>query len=114
MTTADTKPGNDLGVFDTAALIAMLFDRAAPHLTARELNWIATQAPDCITHHGRNLADTMMTIGCMVNSDEGRWMENRANVSKLLFTLSHQTHVLMELVGVADDARYHLDHSRPK
>lgn len=47
MTTKPTTPekGNtsssDLGVFDTHALISLLFTKARPHLNREELAWIA-------------------------------------------------------------------------
>ena len=41
----------------------------------------------------------------MTNQDEGNWMEDSESVSKLLFGLAHQTHVIAELVEMAESAR---------
>jgi len=110
MTTKPTTPekGNtsssDLGVFDTHALMSLLFTKARPHLNREELAWIAG-GTDVAVFHARNLAKTMTTIGCMTNQDEGNWMEDSESVSKLLFGLAHQTHVIAELVEMAESAR---------
>lgn len=106
--TTGNTPSRDFGPLSTGLLLAMLFDRAAPHLDTKELTWIAEQSPECTSFHGRNLADTLMTLGCMVNTDQGKWLEDSDALSKMLFALSHQASVLAEMGEIADNARHHL------
>lgn len=110
MTTKPTTPEtgntiNDLGVFDTHAALELLFSKARPHLSREELTWIASAAPGVAVFHARNLADTMMTIGCMVTSDESKHLADPHSLSKFLFGLSHQMSVIAELADMAEAAR---------
>ena len=112
MTTKPTTPAmgtttsNSFGALDTASALSMLFDRAAPHLSAEEMDWLADQAPDLAVFHGHNLASSIERIACVVLSDASGTMKDNSAVSDLLLTLAHQVQVLTALGEMGTQAQY--------
>ena len=96
---------DNLGAFDTHALIDLLFRKAQANLSRDELQWIEEGASDTAAFHTRNLAQVMTTLGCMVNSDKSNYLQDSESLSKLLFTMAHQTQVIAELVDAGESAR---------
>lgn len=101
--------------FNPRSLLYLLWERAAPHLSHRELKWLADEIPPFIQVASVNEATVWESLGCLISADGGGGksgaFQNGDDVSSLLFmqtngssSVAGLAHIAYEATGILERA----------
>lgn len=101
--------------FNPRSLLCLLWERAAPHLSRRELKWLVDEIPPFIQVSTVNEATVWESLGCLVAADgdggQSGAFQDGGDVSSLLFmqangssSIAGLTHIAYEATGILERA----------
>ncbi|MDO9047315.1 MAG: hypothetical protein Q7U66_06200 [Methylobacter sp.] len=97
------------GIPKASTAIATLFEKAADHLTAAELNWFSSSMRDQAALELDNVSQAIEAAGCMVaSSDLSTCMQDEETLSRFLFSVSSQLDTITGFMKIGSEASYRL------
>lgn len=104
-------------VFNPRSLLYLLWERAAPHLSCRELKWLADEIPPFIQVASVNEATVWESLGCLISADgasgKSGAFQNGDDVSSLLFMQTNGSSSVAGLAHIAYEATGILERALP-
>jgi hypothetical protein len=103
---ADSSEVRNMDTFTLSSGLMLLWREAATKLMPNELKWLSSGIADYIEEEAGSMSIVLMGLGVQIGSDESEGSFERADVSALLFHVSHQLDHIKGLAHIADDAAF--------
>lgn len=98
-------PPAALGAFCPRALLLLLWDRALPHLTREECQWVGDGFAEFANQHTARLGVVLSGLACLVACDtQAGYHQSQSDVADLLFLQADLANMLSGMGYAADGA----------
>lgn len=109
-----------LPVFSPRTMLQVLWERAHPHMSPQELQWLTDKVPEFACYYTAQLETVLQGVGCLVAADGQQHaashggagsFQHHAEMQDLLFAHANQMSLLSGMARIAGDAAALLQHT---